>query len=156
MTTVIATPTALYADSYCSYSTPFTTQKARVVQSGNAKYLVAGAGDLEELEFLCRLLEKHGLEKMWELHLGDNWPPKILKNADTDVVVVTEDRRIFLLGANLVPLPIADKAFAIGSGSDWARAAMDFSKTPTEALEYAASKDHYTRGPFHKLTFRSK
>lgn len=156
MTTIVATPTAIYADSHCSYSSPFTTQKARVVTHKEEQYLVAGAGDLNELEFMCRLLAEHGLEGIWKLHLGEHWPPEILEDADTDMIVVTRDRRIFLVDKALVPLPILDKVFAIGSGSDWARAAIDFGKDPMEALEYAASKDHRTRGPFHKITFRRK
>lgn len=156
MTTVIATPTAVYADSHCSYSTPFTTQKARVVKFKDERYLVAGAGDLDELEFLCKLLQEHGLHSMWKLHLGEHWPPDILENADTDLVIVTENRDIFILDKALVPIAIHDKVFALGSGSDWARAAIDFGKSPLEALEYAATKDHRTRGPFHKITFRSK
>ncbi|MBY8106392.1 hypothetical protein KW456_04595 [Vibrio fluvialis] len=40
---------------------------------------------------------------------------------------------------------------AIGSGCDWAIAAMDFGKTPKQAIEYAKTRDCCTGGEVHEL-----
>lgn len=40
---------------------------------------------------------------------------------------------------------------AIGSGRYWAMAAMDFGKTPKQAVEYAKTRDCYTGGEVHEL-----
>lgn len=158
MTTIIATRTALYADSYCNAGQPFGTNKLHHVthEKSGEDYLVGGCGYLHELEFFVRLLAKCGLTNMWELHLGEFWPPKIMKSWDTDVLVVTREKKIYLLDQALVPGLVDQKIYAMGSGGDWARAALDFGKTPEEAVEYAATRDDNTRGPVYKIAFPRK
>lgn len=39
----------------------------------------------------------------------------------------------------------------LGSGAEWARAALDFGKTPEEAVKYAMSKDIYSGGKVLKI-----
>lgn len=39
--------------------------------------------------------------------------------------------------------------FAMGSGRDFALAAMDHGKTPAESIEYAKTRDVYTGGEVH-------
>lgn len=155
MTTIIATRTAVYADSYCNAAHPFGTSKLHKVlhEKSGEEYLVGGCGYLEELEFFVRLLAHHGLQDLWKLHFGEHWPPKIMKGWDTDMLVVTRDKEIFLVSEALVPLRVNEKVYAMGSGGDWARAALDFGKTPEEAIEYAATRDDSTRAPVHKITF---
>lgn len=41
----------------------------------------------------------------------------------------------------------------LGSGGCWARAALDFGKTPEEAIKYAMTKDPYTGGKVKKIIF---
>jgi ATP-dependent protease HslVU (ClpYQ) peptidase subunit len=41
----------------------------------------------------------------------------------------------------------------LGSGGDWAQAALDFGKTPKEAIRYAMTKDPYTGGKVKKIIF---
>lgn len=41
---------------------------------------------------------------------------------------------------------ILEQSFALGSGSDFATAALDFGKTAVEAVAYAATRDVYTGG----------
>jgi len=40
-----------------------------------------------------------------------------------------------------------------GSGGAWAQAALDFGKTPEEAIKYAMTKDIYTGGKVKKVIF---
>lgn len=40
-----------------------------------------------------------------------------------------------------------------GSGSSWARAAIDFGKTPEEAIKYAMTRDTNTGGEIFKVMF---
>lgn len=158
MTTIIATRSAIYADSYCNASHPFGTNKLHRVahEKTGDEYLVGGCGYLNELEFFVRLLGHHGLQDMWKLHFGEHWPPKIMKSFDTDVLVLTRDKKIFLVDKSLVPMAVNERTYCIGSGGDWARAAIDHGKTPEEAIEYAATRDDNTRAPVHKLTFGRK
>lgn len=156
MTTVIATHTAVYGDSFCGGAHAFTTRKIGRFRHGGKAYLYGGCGDLDEVNFIVALMEQHGPFGVWRLSRGDNWPPEVLKDADSDIVIVTEDRKMYLMDEDMVAAEVLDKTMCIGSGGKWAAAAMDFGKTPLEALEYAASKDHNSRGPFHKITFRSK
>lgn len=41
---------------------------------------------------------------------------------------------------------VLQESDGMGTGSDWAIAALDFKKTAKEAVEYAATKDIYTGG----------
>ena len=45
-----------------------------------------------------------------------------------------------------LPCSINSDIFAIGSGASWAMSAMDFGKSPKEAVKYAMTKDYYTGG----------
>jgi len=158
VTTIIATRTAIYADSQCSAAHEFKTNKLHRItheQSGE-DYLVGGCGYLNELEFFARLLGHHGLQELWKLHFGEHWPPKIMKGWQTDILVVTRDKNIHLIDHALVPCLVDEKVYAMGSGGDWARAALDHGKTAEEAIEYAATRDSFTKGPVHKITFGRK
>lgn len=158
MTAIIATRTAMFADSYCNTAHPFGTNKLHRVKHAKSgdEYLVGGAGYLNEIEFFARLLGEHGLDNLWKLHLGEHWPPKIMKDWDTDLLVVTRNKQIYLVDDSLVPMLVNEKHYCIGSGGDWARAAIDFGKNYVEAIEYAATRDDNTRAPVHKITFGRK
>ena len=155
MTTIVATTRALYADSQCTSFPGFKTSKLAYVQckKSGEDYLVGGAGYLEELHFMVKLIGEYGLEQIWALHLGEHWPPKIMKNADTDLLVVTRQKKIYMFNAGLVPMPINQNTYAIGSGGEYATSALAFGKTATEAVEFACEHDPYSKGPVHELTF---
>jgi len=155
VTTIVATPKAIYADSYCNTTHPFGTTKLHLVKFKTEEYLVGGCGYLNELEFFARLLGEYGIEGMWRLHFGEHWPPKIMKSWDTDVLVVTRDKRIFMFDDSLVPISVNEPVYCIGSGGDWAKAYMDLvpDATPEQSIEYAAKKDDNTRAPVHELKF---
>jgi ATP-dependent protease HslVU (ClpYQ) peptidase subunit len=147
----------MYADSYCNSAQPFGTNKLHRVShvKTNEDFLVGGAGFLPELEFFKRILAEHGINDMWKLNLGEHWPPKIMKEFDTIVLVVTRSKQIFMFDENLVPMEINEESYCIGSGGDWARAYLDLVPSPEyeKAIEYAASRDENTRSPVHSIKF---
>jgi ATP-dependent protease HslVU (ClpYQ) peptidase subunit len=161
MTTIVATRTGLYSDSYCSSGTPFGTDKLyKVVCVNGEEYLCGMAGYLTEGLLLVNLLTKYALDELWQLHLmkdGKSEMPEALRDPDwdTDLLVVTKDKRLVVIDNQLVPIPINEKAYAIGSGAHWALAAMDHGKSARDALEYACTRDPYSKAPIQVLTFRS-
>lgn len=156
MTTIVATRTSILADSQCTAASPFKTSKLRQItcKKTGEEYLCGGAGYLEELHFIINLIELQGLDELWKLHLGEHWPPKLLKDGDTDVLVVTRNREIYKVTHHMIPMPINDPWHAMGSGGDFAKAAMLLGKTPHEAIEFAAEHDPWTKGPVHELKFK--
>jgi len=161
ITTIVATRTALYSDSYCNTSHPFGTQKLYKVshkKSGD-EFLMGGAGYLSDIVYFARLLAEHGLQDLWKLHQGEHWPPKIMKQFDSDILVVTREKEIFLVDKTLVPMPVIDKkAYCIGSGGDWASAYLELVADATieGAIEYAAKRDENTKAPIHRISFGRK
>lgn len=155
MTTIVATPKAIYAESHCAFYSPFKTTKLVHVRAevDDSEYLIGGAGDLSELKFICNMVAEYGIDRLWKLNLMEHWPPKIVKKMDTDAIIVTKDKGLFILDSNFIPLPVNEEVFAIGSGGDWARAAIDHGKTIEQAIEYACEKDPWSKPPIHKLEF---
>jgi hypothetical protein len=155
MTTVVATRAALYADSACVSDILHSTRKLfKVEPKSGVRYLVGVAGDLDVVLRMVAVLRKNTLDTC-SLHPI----PDIDKDDkdDHEVVVVTEDRQIFRLGARMVPVEVTEDNFiSIGSGAPYALSALDFGKTPRQAIEYAATRDENTRAPVKVLTFRTK
>jgi hypothetical protein len=158
VTTIVATAKALYSDSQCTSFPTFKTAKLLYVQceKSGEDYLVGGAGWLSELYFMARLVEEYGLDKIWKLHLTEHWPPKILKRADTDLLVVTRDKQIFLMDRGFTPMPIQQTSYAIGSGGEYATSALALGKEPADAVAFACEHDPYSKPPVQELKFPRK
>lgn len=158
MTTIVATTRALYADSQCTSYPGFKTTKLAYVkhEKSDNDYLVGGAGYLSELHFFVKLLAEYGLERIWKLHLTEHWPPKIIKRAETDLLIVTREHKIYMFDKTLVPMPIDQDSYAIGSGAEYATSALAFGKTAIEAVEFACQHDPYSKPPVHELKFPRK
>lgn len=160
MTTIVASRTAIWADSNCGYVVPFGTGKVFSItvrgegsKDLGAEYLVGGAGISTEIKFLTHLLEENGLSDLWKFHMSDHWPPRILKSADSDLIVVTRDKQLFLLDKDLLPLEIKDDYYAIGSGCQYAMSALKLGRSPEEAVLFACDNDPYSKGPVTSLKF---
>jgi len=147
MTTVIATLTEVYADSLCVYSTSFNTPKLFRVncEADGHEYLMSGAGDLNELAFVVEMVRKYGLHELWRANLQDNWPPAIVKDMESDIVAVSTNG-IFLLDKAFMPAQVNDPSYTIGSGGDFAKAAMTFGYKPRDAMDYAIRMDPQSGG----------
>lgn len=155
LTTIVGTRYALYGDSQCTNAPSFKTTKLAHVQCAKTgeEFLIGGCGYLSEFHFFARLLTEYGLENVWKLHLTEHWPPKIMKGADTDLLVLTRDKKLYLFDKTLVPMDINQDTYAMGSGAEYATAALALGKTAAEAVEFAAQHDPYTKGPVHELKF---
>lgn len=152
MTTVIATLTGVYADSLCQYATSFNTPKVFRIncKADGHEYIVAGAGDLNELAFVVEMISTYGLHELWRANLQDNWPPAIVKDMDTDVVAVSTNG-MFLIDKSFMPAQVLDSTYTFGSGGDMAKAAMTFGYKPREAMDYAIRMDPLSGGKIQHL-----
>lgn len=68
--------------------------------------------------------------------------PKKLNRAD--FVMLTADHKMFTFSHPLRLMPIHNKFYAIGSGSNFAMGAMQFGATPYEAVKAACKLDNFT------------
>lgn len=65
------------------------------------------------------------------------------KDKDSSLLVVKPDGTTLLFGSNATPIHIEDAFYAMGSGRDFATAAMHLGKTAREAVEVACKFDVY-------------
>jgi ATP-dependent protease HslVU (ClpYQ) peptidase subunit len=162
VTTVIATRTAIYSDSACTDYIPHGIPKLyRIDPKKGQPFLCGIAGFVGECHLLMNLLKDHGLDEVWNLHYkveGHTQRPDWLDFEDwnSELLIVTQDKQILRLDESLIPLPVEEQKYAIGSGSQWAIAAMDHGRPPKEAIEYASTRDPFTKAPVRVLTFRSR
>ena len=156
MTTVVATRTAIYTDSQATSNINFYTTKAhRITTLNGATYLVGMCGVLEACYAVLEVVKEFGPFDAWKAEKK----PEILKNLDGDsceLVLVSENKELYLLSPNLIPLPCNAPIHAIGSGAQWAIAAIDHGKTPKEAVEYACVRDDASKPPVQTLTFKTR
>lgn len=120
----------------------FTTTKIRRVKG----CLVAMAGNFSLALELAQWFE-------------DGANPKEFPSANRDIdkgatlVVIQADGLIFKYESSPVPCPFYDKKIAIGSGGDFARAAMHLGVAADVAVEIAALFDNTTGNGVNTLTF---
>lgn len=152
MTTVIATQREIFTDSICIYSASFNTPKVFKFKSegDGREYLMAGAGDLNELAFVVEMVRKYGLHELWRANLQDNWPPSIVKDMETDVVAVCVDG-MFLIDKSFMPAKCLDSTYTFGSGGDMAKAAMTFGYKLRDAMDYAIRMDPMSGGKIQHM-----
>lgn len=127
MTTVIATLDGIYADTLCDYHVPFKVSKHTKIRDS----VFAGAGDLDDLN------KYFG----WIRDGGD--PPEIGAEIGLDVLEVCSEG-IFIWGKKFVRLQVKEKAYAVGSGSQYAMGALAAGCTPKQAMAIAAKFDFGT------------
>lgn len=134
MTTVAWDGRTLAADSRStSGGMPWECTKAVRLADGR---LFAGSGSAEECEAVREWLE-HGGEK---------------PTVKDFVGILIENGKCFRLEDKLIKLSVESSFHAVGSGRDYAMAAMHYGKTAREAVELACLYDVYTAGPVHELT----
>lgn len=70
------------------------------------------------------------------------------KNIGNIALLVDKNKDVYLLSVvdGVYKKALCDHNEAIGSGCDWALAAMDFGKTARESVEYASTRDCKTGG----------
>ena len=155
MTTIVATPEAIYADSYCADQPGFNITKVKKLSTPEGELLAGGAGDANEIFFIYRLLETHGLKRLWLMNMEENWPPRILKNACSTLLIVDRAGDIYAMDAQwCIPIKVENEFHAIGSGAELALSVLDgrLLNAPG-AIAYAATRDIYTQTPIHRVSF---
>lgn len=135
MTTIIATPDALYTDSLCTYTVSFRVRKA--VRIGDSLYGAAG----DDLDSFIKVME-------WLR--GEEPRPKLPSDEMFDMIEVSQ-AGIFTWSRQLRRVKVRERYYAIGSGAQYAIGAMDTGATPEKALKVAAKRDGATGLPIFKL-----
>lgn len=129
MTTIVATPTVIVADSRCSHAcTGFATQKVFRTPSGELIGIAGSLGDA--LKFVEWYSAGANLKKK----------PEFLCEEGFDALVV-DGSRIVIWDHELIPTPIFDPFYAIGSGSHAALGALHSGQDPVEAVKIACLVD---------------
>lgn len=137
MTTLIVTDKAFYSDSRVTIGSEILTDDYEKIFKYSG-YTIAITGNPCEL--------KHHIKKYLD---GDPVTHKTEgccithKNGETRHVKFYQD------GTICDTIETFTRCF--GSGAEWARAAMDFGKTPEEAIEYAKTRDTYSGGRVLKV-----
>lgn len=83
------------------------------------------------------------LQVLWWLENGGE-PPNLGSEASFSGLVVMPEKKVHLFDELLVPKPVLESFFAIGSGRDFAIAAMALGQTAAQAIELAMRYDIYT------------
>ncbi len=159
MTTIIATPDAMYADSKCETGyVPFNTPKMSHVKCTRLgeDYLVGGVGVLDEIIFMMHLIGDSGLHNLWKLHMTEYWPPNILTESESCLLIVTRDKKIYTMDSHLIACLVNEEAYPMGTGSEYAMSAIDFGLSPSQAIEFACKYDMRSKPPVVKLEFPTK
>lgn len=158
MTTLVATPTAIYSDSHCQLGdASFSVAKlAHIKHSDTEEYLVGGVGVLDEVIFMFNMIKEYGATKLWKLHMNENWPPDILTEAEFYLLIVTPSGKIYTMDSHLVMCEVKEKAFPLGSGSEYARAALSLTRSPIEAIQFASQHNSQTGLPVQVIEFPDK
>lgn len=125
MTTVIAVHgEGIYVDTLCDYHVPFKVRKHTKIRDS----LFAGAGDLDDLS------------KYYDWIRGGGDPPELGAEMGIDILEVSEEG-IHIWGKKFVRLKVDEKAYAVGSGSQYAMGAIAAGCTPKQAMAIAAKFD---------------
>lgn len=135
MTTIAFDGTTLAADTKnCVGGMPFPSTKAFRLKDGR---LFGGSGCAED----CVAV------KEW-LDGGDK--PTVKEFA----ALLIEGEQVYRLEDRLIKIPVEARFHAVGSGRDYAMAAMHLGKTAREAIEIASLYDIYTGAPITELRIK--
>ena len=137
MTTIAWDGRTLAADSRNTVGgMPFTGIKAYRLSDGR---LYAGSGSAEDCEAVLQWLETRGDKP----------------NVKDFAAIVIASEKCFRLEDKLVLIPVLTRFHAVGSGRDYAIAAMAMGKTAQEAVLLACRFDIYSGPPVIELRQKS-
>ncbi len=135
MTTIAWDGKSMVADTRCTSSgMPYRVLKCCVLPNGS---LFGGAGTMSAFESVRAWLSENAER------------PSSLK--DFTGMLIDGNRRIWLMDETTVRYEILQEFYAIGSGRDFAIAAMALGNTALAAVELAARFDVWTGPPFTEL-----
>lgn len=132
MTTIAYDGKTLAADKrvvYNGYLSGCTTKIRRIGRTT----VLACAGDL---------LSESRAYKFFSLQNWNKRDPIEFKSPDYEFEgFLFLKKKAFVLFGSTVPIPLEEPKFAVGSGADFARSAMELGKTAIEAVRFAARFD---------------
>ncbi|WNL63274.1 hypothetical protein [Citrobacter phage Tr1] len=149
MTTIIATKTKILSDGKVTIGNRVDSTTFKKVRNIGG-YLVGGAGRLSSVLNFFSWFE-HNLQ----CQDAQQAMPSLMIQSDPDrpdeeflALVVHPDGNIFIHEGNdpTRAYPLTEEYYAIGSGSDFALAALDAGATPEAAMEVAKARDAYSGG----------
>lgn len=138
MTVIVATKTAVYADSFCARNTAapgFTAPKLFKLGA----VLVGCAGDNEACQ---KFLQDLGSKPYWQVQSAD---------ADFEALLVAKGELYLYIGTGMAQKLTAD-FFAIGTGAPYALGALETQNDPQGAVMVACKYDPYCKGPVQVVT----
>lgn len=139
MTTIIATPTAIYSDS--NVNAEGSVFRAKKIYRIRNK-LVGCAGDNGPITAFLDALRKGRKPKM----------PDSLPEDGRDLSALVVDKKgIWHFDDAFTADLVLEPFMAVGSGGDAARGAMMAGATPEQAIEIACQIDNGSRGPIQVL-----
>lgn len=149
MTTIIATRDAIYSDGMVTVDSRVDSinfKKVRKIEG----YLVGGAGRLSSILTFFDWME----QKIKAERLQDELPSLVMEtdpekeDEEFTALVVHPDGEIYLHEGNdpSRAYPIDTDYYSVGSGSDYALAALDAGATPERAMDVAKFRDAYSGG----------
>jgi len=124
---------------------PYSVTKVFRLSDGR---LFAGSGTADCIEAVRDWLE--GNEKQ---------RPSFTKDEDFAILVISKENGKLVCDRyelKCFPMRIEEKFHAVGSGRDYAIAAMDFGKSAREAVEFASKYDIYTGNGIDVIEFDAK
>ncbi len=97
--------------------------------------IYGGAGDFEKLLKFYQVLDQGG-----DL------------DSDTDIsILMLNAQGLWVYESSVIPVPIKNSFFAIGTGAGYAMGAMHLGKSPREAVEIACLYDTSSHGPIDEM-----
>ena len=82
--------------------------------------------------------------------------PSFAEQPNFAALELTIDGGILYWGAELIPIPVENDYFAIGSGSPYALGALAMGATPKEAIKVATKWDEATGSEIQSVTLKGK
>lgn len=114
---------SLVTDSWCRLGTT-----VKIVRSPSG--LLAGAcGESEDCHSFLEWIKVGGPK--------DTIPKLENKDGDFNAFVVDGERRVWMMGANLIPCPLMTDFYAIGGGASFAVGAMEMGASAIDAVNVA-------------------
>lgn len=149
MTTIIATKTKILSDGKVTVGSrvdQYNFKKVRKI----GDYLVGGAGRLSSILTFFAWFEQN-----LQCQAAQETIPGLMIQSDPEkedeefvALVVHPDGKIFIHEGNnpARAFPIEAEYYAVGSGADFALAALDGGSTPEQAMEVAKNRDAFSGG----------
>lgn len=144
MTTIIVTDEGMYGDGRTTAGNQIHSEGTVKVHKYNGCHFAA-CGDTVDMVLIAKAhIDQKPFKQFLRFGLADGTIVFRMEDGEFVLCDITKGEPIF---SGLKP------PLAMGSGERYALAAMDFGKTPVEAIAYAMTRDMYTGGKITSILF---